>query len=213
MAVNAESDRPRVHPAVTLTGAGLLATTGLFGFGMLTTSTSGAVSTPASTYAGTGDTVGDTVSDNSAVAGSNGVAFAGTQNTGSDQTANGNSPLATSDETSHSGTFGIGSKTTALSTQATATRWKVLDLLIAFTGQLTSFGQPVSGQTITFTLNGGGRGESCQAITRASGYADCQVVVPLILLWSIHNYTASYAGNTTYAAISAPGTVRVQLGL
>ena len=202
--VNAASDGHRVHPAVTLTGAGLLATTGLFGLGMLTTSAGGAVSPPASAHAWS--------------AGSNGVAVAGTQNTGS-QTANGSSPLTTAGESTCAGTFGIGSKTTSISTQASASPWKVLDGLITFTGKLTAldeitdeFDLTPSGQTICFSLNGE-RGVSCQAVTSSSGFAECQVEVrPLAALLWINNYTASYLGNSTYAHSSETGSINVRFG-
>jgi len=173
---------------------------------VLTASTGGAVSAPAIPHGASGNTVGDTGNDNSAVAGSDGVAFAGTPNAGS-ETANGNSPLAAPDETAYVGTFGIGSKGTSLSTQATATQWKVVEGLVVITSQLTSYGEPVDDQMITFTLSGGWGG-SCEAITNLNGNAGCDIVVkPLTLLRSIHSYTASFAGDAAYDPSSATGTV------
>jgi hypothetical protein len=214
-AVNAESDRHRVHPAVTLTGAGLLATTGLFGLGMLASSTSGAVAAPASVPAGPSSTVGDTVNDGSTGTSSNDVPFVGSQNTGNDQTANGNSPVTTSDETPYVGSFGIGSKTTQISTQATVIQWRVLQGLITFTGRLTCADdipycddEPIEGATITFTMSGQ-YGKSCQAITNAAGNAECQVTVnPLFALPPRPSYTASYDGSSLFAPSSATGFVQ-----
>jgi hypothetical protein len=211
-AVNAESDRHRLHPAVTLTGAGVLATTGLFGLGMLTTSPSGAVAPPPITPAGSANTV----NDGSTVAGSNAVPFVGSQSTGSDQTGNGNS--GTSDP-AIVGTYGIGSKTTAISTQANVIQWRVLQGLITFTGRLTCTedscdGEPLEGATITFTMSGP-YGKSCQGTTNENGIAECQVTVnPLFNLPRRPSYTASFDGSELgifyYCPSSATGTVIYQ---
>jgi len=203
-AVEAETGRPRTHPALTLTGAGALATTGLFGFGMLTASEAGAVSGHAGTQAGSGDTA-------------NGVAFSESQNAGNELIA-ANPAFTTSDETTCSAPFGIGAKTTTLTTQAVGIQWKVLQGLIEFRGQLTS-SQPfppfascgVAGQTITFTLSSG-FGKSCQAITDPNGVAQCNVtLVPLSLLFWMRSYTANFEGTSSYESSDASGTVQVEL--
>jgi hypothetical protein len=72
----------RLQAAVTLTGAGLLATTGLFGLGVVTASTSGAVVgvETGTTHAGIGEAVNtvNTGNDNSALTVSGAFAYAGT---------------------------------------------------------------------------------------------------------------------------------------
>lgn len=74
-----ESERRRFHPAATLTGAGLLATTGLFGVGIIAPSNSGAIVGlgTVNSHAGAGN-IGNAANDNSAVTDTNSFAFAGT---------------------------------------------------------------------------------------------------------------------------------------
>ncbi len=123
----------RAHPAVTLVGTGLLASTGLFGLAALNASPAGAsvgvectgtnfaqdsvgdtcASAAADAYAGFGNTGGDTVNDNSAVADDGGTAYAGSANTGIDQTATDNSALASSGGTAYAGAANTGGDQTA----------------------------------------------------------------------------------------------------
>jgi len=63
-------------------------------------------------------------------------------------------------------------------------------------------GQPVAGQTVSFTL----AGRSCSATTNATGTASCGVSVVAALL-GLSGYTATYAGSANYDPSSANGRV------
>ena len=125
----------RVRPAVALVGTGLLASTGLLGLAVCTASPSGAsvgvectgttsaqdsienmcVSTAAGAYAGFGNLISDTANHDSAIASGGGVAYAGSENTSSDQTANNDTAIAASGAAAYAGSYGIGSKSTTTS--------------------------------------------------------------------------------------------------
>jgi hypothetical protein len=68
---------------------------------------------------------------------------------------------------------------------------------------LTSAGQPLAGQTVTFSI---GSSPVCSAVTDATGTARCadpgDTVSPAILS---NGYEATYAGGSTYSASSSAG--------
>ena len=69
---------------------------------------------------------------------------------------------------------------------------------------LDTLGQPIAGQTITFTT---GTTAVCTATTNAAGLAKCQNLKVAAAETANKGYTATYAGSTTFQAGSAKGAL------
>ncbi len=70
-----------------------------------------------------------------------------------------------------------------------------------FSATLTSEGQPVEGQTVSFTV---GSLHLCTATTSQTGVAECEAgIAPEIVVILANHYTATYAGTTDYQPATA----------
>jgi len=95
-----------------------------------------------------------------------------------------------------------------LAASASVSQWQVLNQLISFGATISAAGQDVAGRLVTFTVNGPYAG-SCTATTNTNGVATtCAVVVrPGFLIYSIHSFTAVYAGSVNYEPGNTTGSI------
>ena len=78
---------------------------------------------------------------------------------------------------------------------------------VTLSSQLTSNGNPLSGQPVVMTLGSGSSAQSCTATTNSSGNASCTVTVSQIQ--GSATVTVSYAGNSYYLSSSTSAIVKI----
>jgi hypothetical protein len=102
------------------------------------------------------------------------------------------------------GTLTVGKAQTALSAQPVSVARSLLSLNVTMTANLRSVatGQPLAGETVSFTLGA----RSCSGTTDGAGNASCAVSTVTALL-NLGSYSATYGGSATYLPASATGSV------
>jgi hypothetical protein len=78
---------------------------------------------------------------------------------------------------------------------------------ITLSSQLTSNGNPLSGQPVVMTLGSGSSAQSCTATTNSSGNASCTLTVSQIQ--GSATVTVSYAGNSYYLSSSTSAIAKI----
>jgi len=108
------------------------------------------------------------------------------------------------------GTLTVSQSTSALTAPPISVLNSLLALTPTFTATLTSrsTGMPIVGQTVSFALSAAPKVTVCSQTTNSAGVAMCKPgMLSLLTLLLSSSYTASYAGNAGYSAITATGPV------